>query len=189
IDRTLVAHLLPHLQAAGYDCWPDRPHPHRRYYELIAIRKPLKRTSEACLELDSDMGRELLIVDAEQDGVRWRLMTAHMESLAQGRLRRQAQAAVILEQMGEGPALFGGDTNLRDDEVEAMPDAWAACGSPDKLYMTYRSRSGARRRYDRFWGRGVRFSGFSLVGQTRIAPGGPMPSDHLGIGVSMKAAE
>lgn len=186
VDRTLAAHLLPHLRAAGYRVWPDSPHPTREYYEVIATRDFTWHAWER-RPLDSEQGRELLLVEAERDGLSFRLATAHLESMKEGGRLRVAQVPVVLDALGER-GLFGGDTNLREHEVSGLPDAWEACGSPASERIT-RPKRYAGTRYDRFWARGLRVSDFRCLGRTPIAPGGPPPSDHLAISVQFRVQE
>jgi endonuclease/exonuclease/phosphatase (EEP) superfamily protein YafD len=192
VDRTFHAHLRPHLSAAGYTIVPSAPRP-REYFEVVALRAPFVVVGHEILELDSGQGRELVEVTAERDGQRWLLMTAHLESLRSGSRLRTAQASFVLERLRAhpGPAIFGGDTNLRVEEADrlgVLPDAWEACGEPAAERWTWGGSSGGRRaRYDRIWGRGVRFSGIRCIGRGPVTAIGQTPSDHLGLLVTVRS--
>ena len=189
VDRTFHAHLRPHLAAAGYTLIPAAP-PEREYFEVLAVRAPAVVLDSDALQLESDMGRTLLVATARRDGVTWLLMTAHLESLSSGAPLRMEQARFVLELLGnhDGPAVFGGDTNLRMDEAASLGvplDAWEASGSDPAARWTWSKRS-YRARYDRIWGRGVLFSGFRCLGTDPVTPDGQPPSDHLGIVVDAR---
>jgi endonuclease/exonuclease/phosphatase (EEP) superfamily protein YafD len=189
-ERTLHAHLRPHLTAAGYILVPSTPRP-RGYFEVLAVRAPLRVVATRISSLGGSMGRELVEAVVEGDA-RWLLLTAHLESLPSGSAQRMVQARTVIERLRahDGPAVFAGDTNLRADEAERLKpllDAWEASGSPPSDRWTYVSRSGRRNRYDRIWGRGVRFSGLHCIGRDAVTPDGQPPSDHSGIVVTVEA--
>ncbi len=192
VDRSLHAHIRPHLTAAGYTLTKLRPM--REYYEIIAVREPLRVVEEQVVPLDSGMGRELTRVVAEADGQRWLILTAHLESMREGSRRRLAQAQAVLQQLRawDGPAVFGGDTNLRVAEAESLGpllDAWQACGAEPSQRWTYiSSRTGQGTRYDRVWGNNVAFSGFRTIGDEPVTGDGQTASDHLGVEVSVAAS-
>ena len=194
VDRSLDAHLRPHLTAAGYTLVHSSRH-EREYYEVIAVREPLVLVEERVVPLDSSQGRELLEVEVACAGQRLCLMTAHLESMQHGKDLRMAQTRFIIDRLRAwpGPALFAGDTNLRVDEantIGALPDAWEASGSPSAERWTRLSPSTKRKsRYDRVWGHGVRFSDFRCVGRDAVTPKGSPPSDHLGVRVAFTPLE
>eukprot|EP00624_Nannochloropsis_granulata_P002957 evm.model.NODE_25067_length_7224_cov_15.120847.2 len=72
-------------------------------------------------------------------------MTSHLESLGPGSAERCRQLKQILDTLLSfpGPALFAGDTNLREGEVKAceqykeVVDAWVAAGSPAAEKVTW----------------------------------------------------
>ena len=149
------------------------------------------------------MGRSLVSTRVQWGGRDLLLLTAHMESLKQGATERVAQLAVVMDALAahSGPAVFAGDTNLRDSEVAGLRlrDAWTLLGSPAATRFTFdtfaipnkprRSRS----RYDRIflndhpgWAR----SGLSFVGMEPVAgAGGLFPSDHAGLEVILSLEE
>ncbi len=194
VERTWHAHLRPHLTAAGYTILPLAPRP-REYFEVIAVRPPFVVTGHQVHKLTSDQGRELVEVTAERDGESWLLLTAHLESLRAGSALRMQQARVVLERLANhaGPALFGGDTNLRAEEAAQLPvscDAWEACGGKASERWTWGHGKGSRSRgarFDRIWGAGVAFSGLRCVGRQPVTPDGQPPSDHVGVLVSCRS--
>jgi endonuclease/exonuclease/phosphatase family metal-dependent hydrolase len=196
VARSHVAHLRPHLTAAGYTVFPEAPHAEREYYEVIAVRPPLRVQEGRVVPLDSAQGRELVMVRTLLGDVPWLWMTAHLESLELGARQRLAQVPFVLAQLRahDGPAVFGGDTNLRESEVAVLeeeaplPDAWEACGAPPgERFTRISGRSGRGQRYDRIWGSGVRFQGFRGLGRDPVTPSGDPPSDHLGVTVQVRA--
>jgi len=192
VERTLYAHLRPHLGAAGYTLFPEEP-PEREYFEVLAVREPLEVASHQVSPLPTFMGRELVEVVAELGGERWLLLTAHLESMKVGREERMEQARRVLDLLRrhDGPAVFGGDTNLRKKEAEELgplPDAWEASGAPAAERWTRIKDCGQRARYDRIWGSRVRFSGFTCIGREPVTAGGDPPSDHLGVVTRVRAS-
>ena len=191
-ERTLHAHLRPHLRAAGYTLVPERPR-QRGYFEVLAVGRSLKVVEHRITALDSGMARELVEVIAELDGERWLLLTAHLESMRYGAALRMGQAREVLEKLRghDGPAVFGGDTNLREaeaDELGVLPDAWEACGArPAERWTRVVPRTGRRARYDRVWGRGVKFRGFECIGREAVTSDGQPPSDHYGVVVTVRS--
>ena len=196
VERSHVAHLRPHLTAAGYTLVPAEPHPEREYYELIAVRQPQGIVSTDRVRFGSAQGRELLRVETEVDGQRHLWLTAHIESLQSGAVQRMAQSVTVLEALAafDGPAVFAGDTNLRETEAariaqnHTLTDAWEACGASPAERWTYTSQRTRRgNRYDRIWGGGVRFSGFRCLGRDDVTLARQPPSDHLGVEVRLEA--
>lgn len=163
VDRSLRAHLLPHLRAAGFAVAPSQPVADSSYYGLVAVGPAL--TPEAAWRRPfpgSRMGRALLGIDAAWGDRKVRVCTAHLESLKPGAAQRQAQTRAVVEAMGEADDLvvFGGDTNLREDvgailSDGGVSDVWEAMGSPRSSALTWwapghaRPRSGPR--FDRVW--------------------------------------
>lgn len=190
VDRSLVAHLRPHLEAAGYTLFPREPR-HREYYEVVAIRPPFTSKEARIVGLDSAQGRELVVVDAELEGQTWRFITGHLESMKAGAHLRHQQSLAVLSLLREhpGPAVFGGDTNLRVAEALALGpllDGWEASGGvPAERWTRVSPRTGVSTQYDRFWGNKVTFSKFHNIGRDPVTPTGEPPSDHFGIVVNV----
>lgn len=184
VERTWFAHLRPHLTAAGYTLFPTEP-PARNYYEVIAVRgvptgRPRLRRFER-----TGQGRHLLRVDLDLPSGPLAVFTAHLESLKPSREVRIEQAHEVFDAMLScRRAIFGGDTNLRRDEVElpeGIVDAFEAMGAPAGHRATW-----GKARYDRFWLVGVEPTAFSTFGGEPL-PFGQPPSDHLGISLAVDA--
>mgnify|MGYP000008484159 CR=1 FL=1 len=188
VARTLHAHVLPHFAAAGFTVAPRQPVSDSHYFCVVAVRggwKPLGAWRRPFP--GSSMGRALLCLDVDWDGVPLRVCTAHLESLAEGAPERRRQVRAVVEALGEhdGPAVFGGDTNLRGDRLEELGsavDAWEAAGAPPAQRATWwpLSGRGRRMRFDRLWlgGRGA-----WQVADVRAGPDlkvhGMRASDHV----------
>lgn len=184
VDTSFHAHIAPHLKAAGYRLFPEQP-PERSYFEVIAVRAPIQHASTERFAR-TGMGRALTRV--EIPGLT--LFTGHLESLGPGRPARLEQTAFVLDALAscDGPALFGGDTNLRKAEWSDVPvppgitDAWEVLGSSKASANTW-----GRARYDRFWLKDLRPTSLSLVGAGPLPATGTPPSDHRGVRVSVEA--
>jgi endonuclease/exonuclease/phosphatase family metal-dependent hydrolase len=180
VERTFRAHLAPHLRAAGYAIAPSEP-PARGYFEIIAARGgmaaaqslPFPRTGQ---------GRRLLRVQLASGLT---VFTAHLESLAPSRAVRVEQAGRVLDLLRDaGPAVFAGDTNLREAEWDGLDtnsvvDAWEQCGSDPATRATW-----SRYRYDRVWLAGGPVArAVTRIGARPLPAYGLPPSDHLGLRV------
>ncbi|MCA9566760.1 MAG: endonuclease/exonuclease/phosphatase family protein [Myxococcales bacterium] len=185
VETSFYAHVVPHLRAAGYTIFPERP-PERSYFEVIAVRGPVL-DAESRPFRQSGMGRELTRVRTP-----WcTLFTGHLESLGPGRPARLTQTAEVLAALAatEGPALFGGDTNLRQAEWSTVEvpatvrDAWELAGSAPSTAATW-----GKARYDRVWLKGLTATSFSLLGDRPLDATGDRPSDHLGVRVTVAAS-
>ncbi len=186
---TWAAALRPHLRAAGFHLFPDAP-PDRTHFEACAVRSPWSVLGyEASPLWRSQYGRWQHVLDLTGPEGGCRVMTAHLDSgpePATARIR-SAQIADLAAQLGAGPAVFAGDTNLRDREVPearleelGVWDAWDRAGRPAGQRFTW--FGGARQaRFDRAYGTsGIEVLGFETMG----ARGDP--SDHLGLRLSLR---
>ncbi|KAJ8027020.1 Tyrosyl-DNA phosphodiesterase 2 [Holothuria leucospilota] len=153
---------------------------------------------------NSAMLRNLTVAKVLCHGLNFRLMTSHLESLANHSEERQRQLKIVFTKMVEVDpdtvSIFGGDTNTRDHEVSAVKsgvdnvkDVWEALGSQkenrytwdmtqnDNLQMTGRC---PRLRFDRLYyyqqNQQLVPIQFDLIGKERLACGRFM-SDHWGI--------
>lgn len=181
------AYLGPHLSAAGYSLWPDAPLVDREYYEVLAVRAPW--TFERCERRpfeDSPLARACTIATLRHGASEQRVtvMTGHLESLRNGSDARLSQAREIASWMqGEPhPAIFAGDTNLRDAEWEAIEgelgvrDVFVELGSPRSARVTWRPENGrAGFRFDRVWTTG------DITARTIALRSSPRNSDHAGV--------
>lgn len=153
IDRTLVAHLRPHFSNAGY-AHVVQP-ASTEYTCALFVRSPLALMSAGVRPFpSSQMGRALLEATVDWNGQPVLILTAHMESLKSGSAARREQLARIRQRLEThpGPALFAGDTNLRDAEVGdlgTLRDAWEVAGSPADRFTWSPWKGRARARFDR----------------------------------------
>lgn len=189
VERTYFAHLRPHLTAAGFELFPDTP-PARNYFEVIATRGMTVEQSSTRPFERSGQGRHLNQVHVRTDDGPLALATAHLESLKSGTEFRTEQASAVLDWLDAHPAaIFGGDTNLRDTEANALAfpdgvtDAFEAARRPKGAKATYKFQ-----RYDRFWTRGMSVSGFRTFGGASLPGLGEPPSDHRGLQMIVAAA-
>lgn len=197
VQRSLMAHLRHHFGHAGYSLM--RQPADSEYYCVIFSRLPVK-AARAHRFPGTIMGRALLAVEVDVGGVVWRIGTAHLESLREGGKQRVKQANHVARWLRgwSGPAVFAGDTNLRDSELKKIDttdvvDAWEAMGRPSDSAYTWdlkrnvnlpvRGDRPPRFRFDRVWCKGCTPSALRLTGET--VTNGVMPSDHFGIRVSL----
>lgn len=135
-----------------YDCYsPESKAP---YYVAVLVHKASVKVAGCpdVLEFTSNMGRQLFQVPITFAGANILLMTSHLESTRDCGPIRQRQLRVafnimkdICAQKKRTPVscLFGGDLNLRDQEVRnvgvppGMVDVWEACGSPPTEKFTW----------------------------------------------------
>lgn len=181
VERSFRAHLLPHLRASGYVVVPEAV-PNRSYFEIIAVHGSHTVVDTHLVRFDATIYDRWLTGVTIDGGVQ--IFTGHMDSLADGSASRVRQLHQICEALGSGPALFAGDTNLRDSEVGdlgGITDAWEAVGRPNAHRWTWKGRR-AKARYDRAYVAGMGIRGFKTFGGEPIGTGAPA-SDHLGIEV------
>jgi endonuclease/exonuclease/phosphatase family metal-dependent hydrolase len=185
VERSYHAHILPHLQAAGFTVFPQQPS-ERSYFEVMATRLPVKNYSQEKFEY-SDQGRELSILELDN---KLTIMTAHMESMKPGSSMRIAQAELILDKMNSSstPSIFAGDTNLRQSEWKSLTplkvvDAWESTGSHKKHKTTWQ-REKYKARYDRIWSRRLNVTEFTTFGHNKIPSIKEPSSDHRAIRLS-----
>ena len=154
-----IGYFAPHLQAAGFRLWPPEPL-ERTHYELIAVRAPWRiDRAERRPFRESPLRREATIATLahEGGGAGVTVVTAHLESLRGGKPARVAQLREIDAWLRAipGPAVFAGDTNLRDAEWYeaaadlALRDAFLEAGSPPAARVTWRGAKGGAARFDR----------------------------------------
>jgi tyrosyl-DNA phosphodiesterase 2 len=180
VARSYHAHLRPQLLAAGYTLVPATV-PDRDYFEVVAVHRSHAVAAHTTVPLDRTLYGRWLTGVTLASGVR--VYTAHLDSLAEGSAARRAQLAQLRELLGEGPAVFAGDTNLRDAEVGdlgAMRDAWEAAGSDPAHRWTWLGRR-ARCRFDRAYVAGLEVRAFRAFGAEVLPATGAPASDHLGI--------
>lgn len=198
VGRSFFAHLRPWMTGVGYRASPQQLTQRSEYGCIMFTRLPLVvlRTRREPFAA-TGMGRALVHTTVRWAGQELLLLTAHLESLRQGRSERVQQLDVVRAALGAhaGPAVFAGDTNLRDSEVagKEIRDAWSELGAAPHSRYTFdtfaipNKKGRTRARYDRVFLNahpGWRPTGLSLLGMA-AAPGagGLFPSDHAGIEV------
>ena len=163
-------------------------------------------TPETLLFESSQQGRHFLtypIRFADADII---LITSHLESCGSSSKERKNQLREILlymrRRVNNVTVIFGGDTNLRDKEVNAVGglpnevlDVWESCGSPQDAKFTWdisendnKDMNGAqpKLRFDRIFlrqaqsGKVVKPNTFTLIGKERLSCG-RFASDHWGV--------
>ncbi len=196
VQRTWHAHIRPHFSAAGYTLVPAEPVTDSEYFCVAAVHPSLS-VSEGWIHRfeGSSMGRALLGVRAQHDAADWLFLTSHIESLRSGADERQRQLGEVAAALADhpGPAVFGGDTNLRDSElpgiarIDSVQDAWVECGSPSAHRYTWDLRRNQdttraiRLRFDRIWlNARCNATAVCTSGEAAVA-GGLCVSDHLAL--------
>ncbi len=204
VERSFFGHLRPWFTGSGFRAAPPTLSRRSRYGCVMFIRSPLRVTSARRTPFEaSQMGRALIRTVVHWEGRELLLLTAHMESLRDGAPERVRQLDRVLAALTAhaGPAVFAGDTNLRDSEVRGrdIRDAWCLLGSPRQTRTTWDMRAipnkrgpneqgGGYARFDRvFLNPGWRPSEMSLIGMAPVAGAdGLFPSDHAGLEVLLE---
>ncbi|MEE9326680.1 MAG: endonuclease/exonuclease/phosphatase family protein [Cocleimonas sp.] len=182
VKRTYHAHIVPHLKAAGFTIYPDKPS-ERSYFELVAVRNKIIESNYTPFEY-SDQGRGLTQIKI--DGLT--IMTAHMESMKPGASMRVDQAQSVLDKMAKNnPCIFAGDTNLRKSEWLSLKhaevkDAWISVNSPKEHRTTWQQEK-YKSRYDRVWTQNINIKSFKTIGKGQVALINERASDHYGVRV------
>lgn len=208
-----AAIFLSRLCTSGYESAPEGTPLVAPYFTMAFVRSALLTVQSATRTpfTGSTMGRDLVEVVVRHAGCPQPLllMTSHLESLGARPNSRQrcAQLTAVVSKltMHQGPAVFAGDTNLRDKEVaqhltvRQVKDAWEAAGCPadgrytwDLLINDNKRMPGGtpRCRFDRVYLNPALASGgvsrWRLLGKGRIGARGPFPSDHFGIACDLQ---
>ncbi len=197
------------LGRLGYRGFPTSAPREVGYFCMLWVRTEIFSIEACRVEpfAGSGMGRALLWAKLRRDGVDLWVRTSHFESLGAGAAERKRQASEVFSRLRsfEGPAIFAGDTNLRDREFDAFAqrpeDAWAQCGSSDATRYTWdlvrnqnkkvSYRPIPRKRYDRVFLNGHdgwRAVHFSLLGEEPFVHNAQSvwPSDHFGVLVDLE---
>ncbi|XGW19164.1 hypothetical protein V3C99_003189 [Haemonchus contortus] len=171
------------------------------YYTAILVSKVFEvKRHEVIHYQNSGMGRTLQILEGKIGTQRVFLLNTHLESMREHSKARREQFKIcmskIQELISQHPnclLFFGGDLNIRDDEVTNVPrgvaDAWLAAGAKKDTEFTWDTRKndnkhsfGARNRFDRiFWYGPLSKVKFTLAGQQRIRSCLCFPSDHWAV--------
>ncbi|XP_077126085.1 tyrosyl-DNA phosphodiesterase 2 isoform X1 [Ranitomeya variabilis] len=177
------------------------------YFIAIMLKKSrVKLLSQEIVPFPSTvMMRNLLIANVDICGQNICLMTSHLESTKEHASERQKQLQIVLKKIQEMPAsttvIFGGDTNLRDQEVGkigGLPsnilDIWELLGKPEHCRYTWDTKMNnnlkasytCRLRFDRIFYRAAEDGSqvvphsLDLVGTEKLDCG-RFPSDHWGL--------
>lgn len=172
-----------------------------QYFTAILVSKVFTvENHEVIYYRNSGMMRTLQIVEGRIGEQKVFLLNTHLESMAEHKKKRCEQFIQCMAKVKELTTrypncllYFGGDLNLRDDEVSNVPsgvaDAWLAAGADKKVQYTWDTRQndnkqafGARCRFDRIFFSGpLRRVQFSLQGKQRIRTCLCFPSDHWAV--------
>ena len=182
------------------------------YFNAILVRTSTVLTKASSLKSvpfeTSKMGRYYLVQPIKFADTKIVVMTSHLESLSENGAERKTQFSEILDYMKRQSenfnVIFGGDTNLRDAEFNAVGglsggvlDAWESCGSALTTKYTWNMvendntdkeyQKPPKLRFDRILFRpakgakAVKPSLFTLVGKERLKGCKRFASDHWGV--------
>ncbi|XP_056377286.1 tyrosyl-DNA phosphodiesterase 2 [Hyla sarda] len=177
------------------------------YFTAIMLKKSRVRLlSQEIVPFPSTaMMRNLLIVYVNISGHNICFMTSHLESTKEHSNERAKQLNIVLKKIQDIPpsttVIFGGDTNLRDKEVEkigGLPsnilDIWEFLGKPEHCRYTWDTKMNnnlkapytCRLRFDRLFLRAAEHGSqvvpqsLDLIGTEKLDCG-RFPSDHWGL--------
>ncbi|GCB79725.1 tyrosyl-DNA phosphodiesterase 2 isoform X1 [Scyliorhinus torazame] len=176
------------------------------YYTAIMLKKSRVKLlkQEITPYPTSSMKRNLLTVQVNIAGNELCLMTSHLESTKAHSQERMKQLEIVLKKIKEAPesatVIFGGDTNLRDQEVAkvgGLPagvlDVWEFLNKPEHCQYTWdtkannnlKARYTCRLRFDRVFFRTASEGQIvpqqmTLMGQDKLDCG-RFCSDHWGL--------
>ncbi|XP_010214838.1 PREDICTED: tyrosyl-DNA phosphodiesterase 2 [Tinamus guttatus] len=153
----------------------------------------------------TSMMRNLLVVHVTVAGNELCLMTSHLESTKDHSKERMKQLQIVFKKMQKESesttVIFGGDTNLRDSEVNklgglpsSIVDVWEFLGKPKHCRYTWDTSSNSnlaaaytcRLRFDRLYlqpappGGHIVPRSMDLIGLEKLDCG-RFPSDHWGV--------
>ncbi|CAJ0947529.1 unnamed protein product, partial [Mesorhabditis belari] len=172
-----------------------------QYFTAILVSKAFDVLNHHVHHFEnSGMGRTLQTVEGKIGPTKVFLLNTHLESMAEHSNKRTVQIRYCLQKMGDivrnnpnALVFFGGDLNIRDEELPPLPngvaDAFLAAGSPKGEKFTWDTRKndnkfahGAQCRFDRvFWAGPLRTVSFKLEGRQRIRTTLCFPSDHWAV--------
>lgn len=160
VRRAHLSKIGPHLSAAGFELFPPQPIKEESEYSMLAVRAPWRLVGAKTVGFThSPLARDFIEAELEHSsGARARVLTAHMESLRSGSEARLEQALELDERLHAEPAIpaiFAGDTNLRQREKAAgfrAVDAFVIAGAPQRHAHTWwPPESGRGFRFDQIW--------------------------------------
>ncbi|NXA33936.1 TYDP2 phosphodiesterase, partial [Eudromia elegans] len=154
----------------------------------------------------TSMMRNLLVVHVNVAGNELCLMTSHLESTKDHSKERMKQLQIVFKEMQKesesATVIFGGDTNLRDSEVNKLGglpngtvDVWEFLGKPKHCRYTWDTSCNSnlaatytcKLRFDRVYfrtashgGQHIIPRGMDLIGLEKLDCG-RFPSDHWGV--------
>ncbi|KAL3891595.1 hypothetical protein ACJMK2_003851 [Sinanodonta woodiana] len=182
----------------------------KEYYTAILLQQNVTTLEDATVIpfYSSMMLRNLLTVKCTVKGIKFDILTSHLESTKEYGKERKNQLKIAFESVRRADAdrtvIFGGDLNLRDDELieiggipENVYDVWEVTGKRPEAKFTwdmtrndnleYSSKFKPKCRFDRLYIRHskpkalVKPVYFELVGLERLKSCQRFPSDHWGL--------
>ncbi|XP_076083575.1 tyrosyl-DNA phosphodiesterase 2-like [Mytilus galloprovincialis] len=182
----------------------------QEYFTAVMLKVGVAEMKESTVIpfTSSLMLRTLQKIECTIKGVRFLLMTSHLESTKDHASERKQQLKIALQHMvsakSDQTVIFGGDLNLRDKELqelkglpEGVSDMWQVTGSRKEAEFTWdmtrntnlewAGKFKPRCRFDRIYTRHCKPKSvivpkyFELVGLEKIPSCGLFPSDHWGL--------
>ncbi|XP_074656077.1 tyrosyl-DNA phosphodiesterase 2-like [Tubulanus polymorphus] len=199
--------LLKSRFSRQYHCLPGE---FQGYFTTMLLNKStvMPEQQEVIPFYTSKMCRNLMVVEANIKGVPVLLITTHLESTKPHKAERLRQLTAAFKKVTEADnsrtVIFGGDLNLRDEELasiggapDGVYDAWELGGKRPVAKYTWDlskndnkqmpGKSQPKLRFDRLYVRhskpkaNVKLVYFELCGIERLKSCQRFPSDHWGI--------
>ena len=204
IPKTSYA-ITNRLESKYYFYRPERPH---HYFHILMVRKDSAVIPESDVQVmefpNTSQGRSLLHLPVRFHNHKMQLLTSHLESLERHASKRKNQLSATINLMSSlsksqgKTCIFGGDTNLNDEELEqvglpaAFGDLWEMCGCDPRKKLTWESTD-PWKRLDRLYmcpkGSVLQPTTFDLVGESLLDNYGVYASDHFGVWVEFELRE
>ena len=188
---------------SSYDIHKQTTTSHNYFVVILTLKASIETIGTQYMHFkNSMMGRGLLGVKVKflkGPSHLLYLATAHFESCREYSVERQLQLTQSFDHCARigCPTIFGGDLNLRDNEVKNnvhsdFADVWETCGRDIHNKFTWDTLLNdnltvddkkIRCRFDRLYCSHsfMKPSMFTLIGKERIPLIGRFPSDHFGI--------
>ncbi|KAL3891596.1 hypothetical protein ACJMK2_003852 [Sinanodonta woodiana] len=180
------------------------------YYIAILLRRDCTVFEDKRITTfpSSTMFRNLLTIKCTVKGIKFDILTSHLESTRPATRERKRQLKTAFENVKQADSnrtvIFGGDLNLRDkelDEIQGIPndvyDVWEVTGKRPEVKFTWDMERNdnlewgfeqkPKCRFDRMYIRHCRPRAkvkpvhFELVGSKRLPSCQRFPSDHWGL--------
>ncbi|KAK3576016.1 hypothetical protein CHS0354_014857 [Potamilus streckersoni] len=206
-EVVMKAQEILEVKCPSYDLVPAGD---KGYYTAILLRWDVTTLEDVKVMpfYTSRMRRNLLYVKCTVKGIKFDLLTSHLESTKNYAEERKKQLRFAFDHVKladiDRTVIFGGDLNLRDYELseigglpEDVDDIWEVTGARPETKFTWdvqcndnlewSSRYKPRCRFDRMYIRHskpkatVKPVHFELVGQERLRSCQKFPSDHWGL--------